>query len=484
MVSKPHKLHIYFFPMIASGHLIPMVDMARLFAQRGVKATIILTPFNAALFSKTIERDRELGLETSIRLINFPFAEVGMPEGCENLSSITSPEMFPKIFKATELLQQPLEKLLEEDRPDCLVADMYFPWATEVASKHGIPRLAFHGTGAYALCVHHVISQQEPYKNVESDSEVFTVPDLPDTITMTKRQLPDHIRDGTKNHMEKFIEKVTEAEMKSYGVLVNSFHELEPAYSEYYKEVVGRRTWHIGPVSLSNRDNEDKARRGNKTSIDEHECLSWLASKKPNSVLYVCFGSLSSFSTAQLLEIAMGLEASGQQFIWVVRKDKSKEKENEEWLPEAFEQRLEGRGIIIRGWAPQVLILDHESVGGFMTHCGWNSILEGVTAGVPMITWPHFAEQFYNEKLVTNILRVGVGVGAQEWCRWPDDCKIYVKKEDIEKAVAQLMDSEEAEETRSRAKALGAMAKKAVEKGGSSYSDLSAFLEELELNRN
>ncbi|CAL5378935.1 unnamed protein product [Camellia sinensis] len=203
-------------------------------------------------------------------------------------------------------------------------------------------------------------------------------------------------------------------------------------------------------VSLCNRDDEDKACGGNQTSIDEHECLTWLASKKPNSVLYVCFGSLSNFSTAQLRERAMGLEASGQQFLWVARKEKTKE----EWLPEGFEKQLEGRGLIIWGWAPQVLILDHEAIGGFMTHCGWNSVLEGLTAGVPLITWPLFAEQFSNEKLVTDIL------------------KIYVKREDIEKAAAQLMVGEEAEEMRSRAHAQGDMAKKAVAKGGSSYSDL------------
>ncbi|CAL5377411.1 unnamed protein product [Camellia sinensis] len=274
------------------------------------------------------------------------------------------------------------------------------------------------------------------------------------------------------------VGKLMKAERTNYGIVINSFHELEPAYSEYYRKVVGRRAWHIGPVSLCNRDDEDKACRGNQTSIDEHECLTWLASKKPNSVLYVCFGSLSNFSTAQLREIAMGLEASGQQFIWVVRKEKTKE----EWLPEGFEKQLEGRGLIIWGWAPQVLILDHEAIGGFMTHCGWNSVLEGLTAGVPLITWPLFAEQFSNEKLVTDILKVGVAVGAQEWCQWPDDTKIYVKREDIEKAAAQLMVGEEAEEMRSRAHAQGDMAKKAVAKGGSSYSDLSALIEEMKLN--
>jgi hypothetical protein len=103
------------------------------------------------------------------------------------------------------------------------------------------------------------------------------------------------------------------------------------------------------------------------------------------------------------MEIAMGLEASGQQFIWVVRKGKNEEKKDrEDWgVPKGFEKRMEGKGVIINGWAPQVLTLDHEAVGGFVTHCGWNSTLEGITAGVPMVTWPVFAELFYNEKLCT-----------------------------------------------------------------------------------
>ncbi|XP_052193922.1 uncharacterized protein LOC127802249 [Diospyros lotus] len=483
MSSQSDKLHIYFFPMFEYGHMIPMVDMARLFAGHAVKATIVLTPLNADLFSKTILRERELGLEISIRRINFPFAEAGLPEGCENVSSITSPEMSSKIHRATELLQQPFEELLEEDRPDCLVADVFYPWATEVAGKIGIPSLLFFGTSAYALCVTDVVHRRESYQNVESEPEALLVTDLPHTIKLTKRQILNQIGVASQNQVAQFIEKTREAELRSYGVIINSFHELEPAYSEYYRMVMGRRAWHIGPVSLCNRDNEDKLCRGNRSSIDEDKCLSWLAAKKPSSVLYVCFGSLSRFSTAQLLELARGLEASGQQFIWVVRKEGTKEEEKEEWLPEGFESRLEGRGLIIRGWAPQVLILEHEAVGGFMTHCGWNSVLEGVTAGVPMITWPLSGEQFYNEKLVTEVIRVGVRVGDPEWCTWPDDSKVDVKKEDIERAVEQiLLAGKEAEEMRSRAKALGEAAKKAVEKGGSSYSNLKALLEELKLN--
>ena len=184
---------------------------------------------------------------------------------------------------------------------------------------------------------------------------------------------------------------------------------------------------------------------------------------------------MANFNDSQLKEIAIGLEASEQQFIWVVKKEKN-DGGKEEWLPDGFEQRVRGKGLIIRGWAPQMMILDHEAVGGFVTHCGWNSTLEGVSAGLPMVTWPVSAEQFFNEKFVTQILRIGVAVGAQQWARFVGDS---IKSEAIEKAVIRIMVGVDAEEIRSRARELGKKAKKAVEEGGSSYSDLNSLIEEL-----
>ncbi|KAH7833444.1 hypothetical protein Vadar_006380 [Vaccinium darrowii] len=136
----------------------------------------------------------------------------------------------------------------------------------------------------------------------------------------------------------------------------------------------------------------------------------------------------------------MGLESSGQQFVWVVRRGE-KEDENEKRLPKGFEERMKDKGLIIRGWAPQVLILDHEAVGGFVTHCGWNSTLKGITAGVPMVKWSVFTEQFYDEKLVTQVSRIGISVGNLKWSRTVND---EVKKEEIGKAVQRVMVGEEA----------------------------------------
>ncbi|XP_006369756.2 UDP-glucosyl transferase 73B2 [Populus trichocarpa] len=174
-------------------------------------------------------------------------------------------------------------------------------------------------------------------------------------------------------------------------------------------------------------------------------------------------------------QIVIALEASGQQFIWVVRKDK-KARDKEEWLPEGFEKRMESKGLIIRGWAPQVVILDHEAIGGFVTHCGWNSTIEGIAAGKPMVTWPVSAEQFFNEKLVTDVLKIGVAVGVQHWVTVYGD---KITSGAVEKAVTRIMTGEEAKEMRSRVEALGGMAKRAIEEDGSSYSNLNALIEEL-----
>ncbi|XP_062177295.1 scopoletin glucosyltransferase-like [Alnus glutinosa] len=482
MDTEIDQLHVLFFPLMAQGHILPTLDMVRLFAARGVKTTIVTTPHNAPLFTKTIESTQNSPSKITLEFIKFPAKEVGLPEGLENLDSVTNQELHRKFFDALSLLQQPLEDLIQELRPRALVADMFFPWATDTASKFGIPRLVFHGTSFVSMCAMESIKQHEPHKSVSSDTEPFVLPGLPDQIKLTRMQLADHLRLGMENTLTRLLGRAGEAEKRSFGMIVNSFYELEPRYVDHYRKVIGRKAWHIGPLSLCNKNAEDKAQRGgnvNAPSIDEHECLKWLASKKPNSVVYICFGTVSKFPPSQLQEIALALEASEQQFIWVVRKDKNdhgQEKNNEEWLPEGYEKRMEGKGLIIRGWAPQVLILDHEAVGGFVTHCGWNSALEGISAGLPMVTWPVFAEQFYNEKLITDVLKIGVGVGVQQWVRLVGD---RIKREAIEKAVKEITVGERAEEMRSRAKVFGEMARRAVEEGGSSYSDLGALIEEL-----
>ncbi|XP_050363476.1 UDP-glucose flavonoid 3-O-glucosyltransferase 7-like [Argentina anserina] len=475
------QLQIFFLPYMAHGHTLPLIDTAKFFASHGSKSTIITTPFNAPLISKSIQSSKSLGLDIDLLVINFPSTEVGLPEGIENANLATNREMKEKLYKASTLFAPQVEQILEQYHPHCLIADSLYHWSTDAAAKFGIPRITFHGVGYFPLCASLSVILYQPHIKVSSDTEPFVIPNLPHEIKSTRNQVPAFLNLDGNTELIKLVKASVEAETRSYGNIVNSFYELEPDYAHHYRNVLGRKSWHIGPVSLCNKAEEDKSARGGKEgSADRvHECIDWLNKKEVNSVVYICFGSLTIFSDCQLIEIASALEASHQQFIWVVRKEHDDE---EEWLLKEFEQRMEGEGLIISGWAPQLLILEHEATGAFVTHCGWNSILEGVSAGVPMITWPVTGEQFYNEKLVTELLGIGVAVGAEKWATFEEESarsEANVKREAIEKAVTEIMVGDKAEDMRSRAKALGEMASRAVEEGGSSFSDLTALIEEL-----
>ncbi|CAI0464985.1 unnamed protein product [Linum tenue] len=355
--------------------------------------------------------------------------------------------------------------LVRTHRPDCLVTDYLYPWSADVSAELGIPRLAFSGSGFFNLCIADSIEANNPHAQISSESEEFVVPGIPNRVTLTRSQLPDIVKGEAK--LSRFFDKLKQAERRSYGVIVNTFHSLEAEYADHYRRVTGLKAWQLGPVSLFiNRNFDDKINRGGKSDVNAENCLNWLDSMKPNSVLYICLGSLTRFSKPQITEISRALEESSHPFIWVLAKILKPSKE-QWWLPEGFENRVKqsGKGLIIRGWAPQMAILEHASIGGFVTHCGWNSIMEGVCAGVPMVTWPIFAEQFYNEKLVTQVMKFGVSVGNEVWLR---------------SAVEVVMGGGvEAAEMRRKAVELGKEAKRAVGEGGTSSDELKGLLEEI-----
>uniref|UniRef100_A0A8R7TYC4 UDP-glycosyltransferases domain-containing protein n=2 Tax=Triticum urartu TaxID=4572 RepID=A0A8R7TYC4_TRIUA len=181
---------------------------------------------------------------------------------------------------------------------------------------------------------------------------------------------------------------------------------------------------------------------------------------------------MTNFSPEQMRELARGLDLSGKNFVWDIAKG-STAASSDPSTPEA------NRGYIIQGWAPQVLILNHPAIGGFVTHCGWNSTLEAVSAGVPMVTWPRYADQFYNEKLVVEVLGVGVGVGAEDYASCLETHRV-IAGEAIAESIRRVMGEEgDGMAMRKKAKELGLMARGALEKGGSSYDDVEQLMEEL-----
>lgn len=262
---------------------------------------------------------------------------------------------------------------------------------------------------------------------------------------------------------------------KSDGIIINTFELLEPrAVSGLNEGICLPRTpippiFCVGPL-IANRG-EDSGER--------NECLSWLELQPSRSVVYLGFGSRGLFSKEQITEIAVGLEISGVRFLWVVRAPQNEDKAKkflplpdpdiESLLPIGFLDRTKDRGLVVKSWAPQIAILDHGAVGGFVTHCGWNSTLEAVVAGVPMVAWPLYAEQRFNKIVLVEEIKIALPMNESE--------DRFVSSEEIERRIKQILNSEEGDAIRKRVVHLSREAKLARDDGGSSKMALTRLVE-------
>jgi hydroquinone glucosyltransferase len=209
----------------------------------------------------------------------------------------------------------------------------------------------------------------------------------------------------------------------------------------------------------------------------DFEYLKFLDKQEKKSILYVSFGSGGTLSNEQIIELAFGLELSGQNFLWVLRPPNkfgviddydSSEYEDDilfQFLPNGFLERTKGKGLVVPYWAPQVEILGHSSIGGFLCHCGWNSTLESIVHGIPLIAWPLFAEQKMNAALLSDGLKVAIRPKVNE--------KGIVEREEIAKVVKNLMVGEEGKGIRERMEKLKGDAIDALKENGSSTRTLT-----------
>ncbi|XP_010928558.1 probable UDP-glucosyl transferase 73B6 [Elaeis guineensis] len=457
-----HQLHVFFFPYPAPGHMLPLAHIAALFAGRGIRATFVTTPANAPLLHPALAHQ-----PVHILLLPFPSAEVGLPPGCENTASLPHPRTRHQgaINEAAALLHDPLAALIRTHRPDCLISDYVCDWTADLARSLGIPRLVFSPTSLFSTAVWDAVLSHGAHRYDRDNAAAFIVEaGLPHRVELTPAELPLAFAYPAE------LNAIKESENSSDGTIYNSFYELEPRYVDCLKKCRATKVWCIGPVALASRG------AGNDLDSKQGELIKkWLNSKTPGTVVYVCLGSEFVFKAEQLREMALGLEASGHPFVWVVRSDEAET----EWMPEGLEERIRERGLIIRGWAPQLMILNHPAVGGFVTHCGWNSTLEAVSAGVPMGAWPLEWEQFFNERLLVEVLGIAVRVLDGVGQRTAGEEKEVVKWERVRGVVERVMGGNVGE-TRRRAREFGVMARAAVEEGGSSYGELSRLIEELE----
>ncbi|KAM0843079.1 hypothetical protein ACQ4PT_057946 [Festuca glaucescens] len=311
----------------------------------------------------------------------------GLPEGVENPGKAATPAHSRRIDVATlsDALMRPVqETLIRAQSPDAIITDMHFAWNAAIADELGVPCVAFSAIGAFSsLAMRHVVDA------VVEGADAVDVPGFPfPRIWIPRTEMPEFLRSQDYSTSNKFHS----LQAACFGLAVNTSLDLEQRCCEMYeREGYVKRAYFLGPLSPRGAEDDDHATAG------DSPCIDWLDSKPDRSVVYLCFGTLTHVSEAQLDELALGLEASGKPFLWVVRAA-------EKWTPpEGWEGRVGNRGSFLTAWAPQTAILGHPAVGAFVTHCGWNSVLETVAAGVPVLTWPMVFEQFIIERLLLEI---------------------------------------------------------------------------------
>ncbi|CAJ1779802.1 unnamed protein product [Sphenostylis stenocarpa] len=372
--------------------------------------------------------------------------------------------------------QHALEFLLSTTSLEALIADPFANEALEIAKEFNILSYIYFPPSAMTLSVflHLPALHQQISCEYRDHKEAIKIPGC---VPVQGRDLSEHFQDRSSLDYKLILERCKRLSL-AHGFLVNSFSKIEEdseralqVHSRVNNSSNNSRVYLIGPIIHTGSSNEPKG----------SECLRWLESQKANSVLYVSFGSGGTLSQQQLNELAFGLELSGEKFLWAVRAPSdsadgayvvASSDDPLQFLPNGFLERTKGRGFVVPSWAPQTQILGHVSTGGFLTHCGWNSALESIVLGVPMVTWPLFAEQRLNAVLLAEGLKVALRPKFNE--------NGIAEREEIAKVVKGLMVGEEGEMIRGRIEKLRDAAAEALEEDGSSTRALYQFGTQME----
>ncbi|CAM0954448.1 unnamed protein product [Alopecurus aequalis] len=439
------------YPSLGVGHLIPMVELAKHLLRHGHKVVLAVVdpPDGDAASAVAVARLAAANPSIAFRLLPAPPSP--------------DPAAHPvKRSLDTLRLCNPVLRdfLLSLPAPgaDALLLDMFCVDALDVAAELAVPAYFFFASAAGDLAV--FLNMPYSYPGLPSFRDMGeTLVHCPGMPSVRAVDMPltvqDKESDPTKVRMYQFT-RIPEGR----GVLVNSFDWLEPNALKALVTgvcVPGRptpRVFCIGPLVNDGGKDGDGEKR--------HECLAWLDAQPLRSVVFLCFGSKGAFSAKQLKEIARGLESSGQRFLWAVRSPPEEQSEfpepDLEWLlPAGFLERTRGRGMVVKNWVPQAEVVRHEAVGAFVTHCGWNSTLEAIMSGLPMICWPLYAEQALNKVFMVEEMKIAVALAGYE--------DGMVKAEEVEAKLRLVMETEEGTKLRKMLVATRKMALDAISKG-------------------
>ncbi|KAG5250988.1 UDP-glucuronosyltransferase family protein [Salix suchowensis] len=469
-LENPHAVCI---PFPAQGHINPMLKLAKLLHHRGFHITFVNTEYN----HKRILKSR--GLNSLDGLPSFQFKAI--PDGLPPSSSTDATQDIPSLCESTRKSCSVPFKNLIADLNDtsssivppvtCIVSDGAMSFTLEAAQELGIPEVLFWTTSAcgFLAYAHYrpliekgltPLKDESYLSNGYLDSVIDWIPGMKG---IRLRDIPSFVRTtDPEDFMLKFIQGETERARKASAIVLNTYDALEHESLAALASMLPP-VYSIGPLHLllNQVTDSDLKLIGSNLWVEEAGCLEWLDSKEPGSVVYVNFGSITVMTSDQLTEFAWGLANSDQTFLWVIRPDLVAG--DSAMLPPGFLTATKERGLYA-GWCSQEQVLSHPSIGGFLTHSGWNSTIESVCGGVPMICWPFFAEQQTNCRYCCTEWGVGMEINS------------VVERGEVESLVRELMGGEKGREMKRKAREWKKMAEEAITSTGSSCMNLEDMI--------
>lgn len=457
---------IFVVPFFGQGHVLPSMELSKHIASRNFKAIFVIP---ANISSSIPSSFRHNPLIEVVELPSSPTPPPPMDPGAD-------PMLHHRTLHAE--MGNNLEILLStrnatQKHTSCAIIDVMMGWTSQTFLKFEIPTIGFFTSGACSAAMEYATWKAD-VENLKP-GEIRILPGLPEEMALTLSDLkqrphgPPHLRKGSgppgprsggpgpkfkgppkPGHQPPWVEEVA----ASIAFMFNTCDDLEKPFLDYIADRIGKPVWGVGPLlpeqyweSSGSILHDREIRSKKKSSVTEDEVIQWLDSKPRGSVLYVSFGTEVGPTMEEYPELAAALEqCSNQSFIWVLQPGSGRSgpprafmgggsaEDDEGYFPPDLAEKVGDRGLIIRGWAPQLLILSHPATGGFLSHCGWNSTVEAIGRGIPFLTWPIRGDQYSNSKLLVNHLRIGHLIST--------DMSESIRKDVIVKGIKGLMGDE------------------------------------------
>ncbi|XP_058193047.1 7-deoxyloganetin glucosyltransferase-like [Rhododendron vialii] len=481
MAVNGNKPHVVCIPFPLQSHVKAMLKLAKLLHHGGFHITFVNTEYS----HKRLLKAR--GPNSLDGLPDFRFETI--PDGLPP-SDADAPQHIPSLAESLPRnALAPFLSLLSKLNDDsastpgvppvtCIVSDGFMSFSVTAGAELGIPVVVFFTMSACGFMGFYQFRNLlekglTPLKDASyvTNGYLDTVIDwIPGMKDIRLKDLPNYIRTTEPNDASfDFCMKEVERSSTASAIILHTFdaleHDLLDALTSIFPSV-----YSIGPLQfllneLLKKDNSESI--GYNMWKEESECLKWLDSKEPGSVIYVNFGSIAPLTPVQVEELGWGLVNSHHNFLWIIRPDLVMGDESDSaFLPPELAAEIEERGLIV-AWCPQEDVLNHWSIGGFVTHCGWNSTIESLSAGVPMICLPFFADQQTNCRYICTEWEVGMEIGSD------------VKRDEVEKLVRELMGGEKGKKMKSKAVEWKVLAEKATGSDGSSTLNLNMLVKKV-----